>query len=400
MEPRKGREQVARAPSIAILILCQIAVLSLWFSSTAVLSEMGREGGLDASRLAWMSTAVQLGFGVGALIYAALGLADIYDPRRVFALSGVAAAIANGLLLAVPIGGIEAIVLRALTGAFLAGVYPVGMKIAVGWARADRALLVGALVGALTLGSASPHLIALMGGADWRMTIWITTGLAVMGALAMLAISLGPHHARAPRLDLSTIGLAWTEPRIRFAILGYLGHMWELYGYWAWVGVIATASFAAAGATAPGELAKLTAFLAIAIGGFACVPAGRWGDQIGKARVASGAMVLSGVAALAAALSFGGPVWLTMVVLILWGIAVVPDSAQFSALVADASPPERAGSLMTLQTAIGFLLTAVTVQTIPFVADALGWPVVLALLALGPAAGVLAMRALIRLDAE
>lgn len=392
---RRGSMRSQRA-SIVILILSQIAVLSVWFSSAAVLSEMGAEAGLSPSRLAWLSTAVQIGFGCGALCYAAAGFADRFDPRVVFAVSALLSAGANALLIVVPVGSGEAIVLRALTGAFLAGVYPVGMKIAVGWALANRGLLVGALVGALTMGSASPHLIAFAGGADWRWTIMVTSALACTGGLAMLLIGLGPYHARAPRLDLAAVSLAWTRPRIRLAILGYIGHMWELYAFWAWVGVIASASFAQAGTDAP-ELSKLTAFLAIALGGLACIPAGRWGDRYGKAKIAMGAMILSGCGAVLAAMTFGGPVWLTMIVLIAWGIAIVPDSAQFSALVADASPPERVGSLMTLQTAIGFLLTAVTVQVTPLAAAALGWPSVMVVMALGPVAGVLAMRALIRM---
>ncbi|MEM9736708.1 MAG: MFS transporter, partial [Pseudomonadota bacterium] len=199
------------------------------------------------------------------------------------------------------------------------------------------------------------------------------------------------HHARAPRLDIGAVALAWTDRRIRLAILGYLGHMWELYAFWAWVGVIAGASFAAGGVTEPAGLAKLTAFLAIALGGLACVPAGWWGDRLGCDRVALICLLGSGGAGLLAALTFGGPVWLTVAVLIAWGVFIVPDSGQYSTLVADAAPPERAGSLMTLQTAFGFLLTAATVQTAPLVADWLGWPVLMALLAIGPAAGIWAM---------
>ncbi|MEM9736063.1 MAG: MFS transporter, partial [Pseudomonadota bacterium] len=225
--------------AITLLIGAEIAVLSLWFSSAAVLGEMGAEAGLSAARLAWLSTAVQLGFAAGALVYAVLGLADRFDPRLVFALSALVALLANAALLVVPIGGEAAMALRALTGAAMAGVYPVGMKIAVGWGKADRALLVGLLVGALTLGSASPHLLALWGGAEWRLTILASSGLAALGALAVIFVGLGPHHARAPRLDIGAVALAWTDRRIRLAILGYLGHMWELYAFWAWVGVIA-----------------------------------------------------------------------------------------------------------------------------------------------------------------
>lgn len=389
---------LSKKPSIAVLILSQIAVLAVWFSSAAVLTEMGAEAGLSTARLAWMSTATQVGFGVGALIYAALGLADRYDPRIVFAASAVLSATANGLLLVVPIGGVEAVTLRALTGAFLAGVYPVGMKIAVGWAKEDRALMVGALVGALTLGSAVPHLIALLGGADWRITIWVSTGAAVAGGLIILLISLGPYHAKAPRLDVTAITLAWTNRKIRYAILGYIGHMWELYALWAWVGVIAAGAFAAAGEASPGDLAKLTAFLAIALGGFACIPAGRWADKTSKAGVAGVVLGISGVLAIIASFSYGGPVWLMMTVLILWGIMVIPDSALFSSLVADAAPPERAGSIMTLQNALGFLLTAFTVQMVPIAAEWVDWPLVLALMAIGPLLGVRAMMALMTRD--
>lgn len=385
-----------KAFSIAVLIVTQIAVLSVWFSSAAVLADMGAETGLSTARLAWLSSATQLGFAGGALVYAALGFADRYDPRVVFALSALVSAAANLGLLWAPLGGGEAIALRALTGAALAGVYPVGMKIAVGWARTDRALLVGTLVGALTLGSALPHLLAWAGGVDWRLTIGLSTGLAVAGALAILTIGLGPYHARAPRLDIGAVALAWTDRRIRLAILGYIGHMWELYAFWAWVGVIAAGSFAAAGVFDP-SLAKMTAFVTIAVGGLASIPAGRLGDRIGKARVALWAMVGSGSFAVAAALGYGGPVWLMIALLVAWGVFVVPDSGQFSALVADAAPPERAGSLMTIQTALGFALTAVTVQATPLVAGAVGWPVTMALMALGPAAGIFAMRASMRL---
>ncbi|MEM6623738.1 MAG: MFS transporter [Pseudomonadota bacterium] len=382
--------------SITILVASQISVLSVWFSSAAVLAEMQDEAGLSSTDLAWLTTAVQLGFALGALGFAALGIADRFDSRRVFCLSAVIAAAANLGQLAVPIGGAEAMFLRALTGAALAGVYPVGMKIAVGWGKEDRGLLVGALVGALTVGSASPHLIALMGGADWRITIWVTTLITMAGGAAMLTAGLGPFHARAPRLELAAIRLAWTDRRIRLAILGYLGHMWELYIFWAWVGVIAAQSYVLAGLANTGDLAKLTAFLAVALGGMACVICGRIADRVGKARVSAWILGLSAAAAMGTALAWGGPVWLVMGLLIVWGVLVVPDSPLFSALVADAAPPERAGSLMTLQTSIGFLLTAITVQATPWLAGTFGWPLVLGAMGIGPVLGVVAMRTLMR----
>lgn len=378
-----------------MLLLVQVAVMSLWFSSAAVLAEMGAEAGLSSMRLAWLSTAVQLGFAAGALAYALLGLPDRFDPRWVVALSAAAAALANLALLAVPVGGPEAVILRGLTGAALAGVYPVGMKIAVGWGRSDRGFLVGAVIGALALGSASPHAIALFGGVDWRTTIVATTVLALLGGSTILVIRLGPHHARAAGFDPGVVRLVWTDRRIRLAVIGYLGHMWELYALWAWVGVLALGSFTADSVGEAAVWAKVVAFATVAVGGLACFPAGLWADRIGSARVAQGAMVLSGACAVLAALTYGGPAWLFALVLLAWGATVIPDSAQFSVLVAEAAPPERAGSLITIQTALGFLLAAVTVQAAPALAVLWGWPTVLLLLAAGPTIGVWAMERLL-----
>lgn len=392
----EGRSS-SKSTSITLLVLAEIAGMSLWFASAAILPDMVRESGIDAVRQAMLSSGVQLGFVAGALAVAASGLADRFDPRRVFATCGVLAALCNAALLIAPIGGAIAILLRFLTGLLLAGVYPVGMKIAVGWGTKDRGLLVGLLVGALTVGSALPHLAAWLGGADWRSVIIATSVLALLGGLLVLLCGLGPHHARAPRFSTRAVALAWTNRRIRLTYLGYFGHMWELYAMWAWVGAAAAASYGMLlGEAEATRLAKLTAFLAIALGGLTCAPAGWVADRIGKAQVTIIAMALSGSAAIATALSFGGPIWLTFVLIVIWGIFVIPDSAQFSALVADASPPDLAGSALTLQTALGFALTAVTVQATPLLASAFGWPAVLAGLALGPLVGIIAMARLLR----
>ena len=386
-----------KARSVAALALAAVLCMSLWFVSAAILPEIVAEGGLGPGRAAALSSAVQIGFVLGALGLAVHGTADRFDPRVVIAISGLVAAAANLALLVTPIGGAAQVMLRALTGAGLAGVYPVGMKLLVGWGSRDRGALVGLFVGAITVGSALPHLLAFFGGADWRATVIATSALAAAGGLAGLAATLGPEHARAARFDPGALRLAWSDERVRLAYLGYLGHMWELYAFWAWIGAALAASFAGPLGQDATAAARLVTFAAIALGGLLCRPAGRLADRVGKAQVASWAMIVSGGAGLLTALAYGGPVWLVVPLVLLWGAAVVPNSAQFSALVADAAPGERAGSLLSLQTALGFTLTFFTVQAVPSIAAALGWPATLAIMALGPIGGIAAMRRLIAL---
>ena len=394
---RSERHILARGRSLILLVLAEIGGMSLWFVSSAILPELSQEAQLGAWRMGLLSAVVQLGFVIGALALAIHGTSDRYDPRRVFAISVFIAAVANALLVVTPPGGTIQILLRAFTGMCMAGVYPVGMKIAVGWTVRRRGLVVGMLVGALTLGSAAPHGLALLGGADWRSTVMLASLLAATAAMLILATHLGPHHATAPRFDPATLRLAWRLRRVRLAYAGYLCHMWELYAFWAWISAALTASLTLAGADDATRAARLATFFAIGLGGLFCVPAGALADRIGKARVAGGTMGLSGCLAMATALSFGGPPALTVTLALLWGICVIPDSALFSALVADAAPPDRAGSLMTFQTALGFLLTAMTIQAAPLLAAAFGWPVTLAIFGIGPLLGVETMRRLARL---
>ena len=377
--------------SVTLLIIAEIAAMSLWFVSAAILPDMSRETNLSDGVKAAMSAAVQGGFVIGALVSAVLGLADRFDPRHVLALFAVLAAIANALML-VATPGIEFVVLRGLTGAFLAGVYPVGMKIAVGWSQRSRGLLVGLLVGGLTLGSAAPHLLSFLGGADWRVTVAIASALSVIGALLVLKTENGPFHTSQSKFDAKALTEAWTNQSIRRAYGGYLGHMWELYAMWAWISVALAVSFTHQMPQAQAEdLAKITTFVVIGLGAISCPLAGLVADRIGKAELTIIAMAISGLSAILFALTFGGAIWLTIAIAILWGIFIIPDSAQFSALVADHAPADKAGSLMTFQTALGFTLTTITVQLTPLVVAKIGWPLLMASLALGPAFGIYSM---------
>lgn len=387
----------SKRTSVLILILAEAAGMIPWFTAAAVLPDMAREGDIPPNVQALLSSGVQAGFVVGALVIALTQIADRLDPRKIFCVSALGAALANALLVVAPLGGDLAILLRVATGALLAGVYPIGMKIAVGWGTRDRGLLVGLLVGALTLGKSAPYFLAFLGGTEWRLAVLGSSAVAAMGGIAVMATALGPLHAHAPKFDPRAIGLAWTDRRIRSAFGGYFGHMWELFAFWAWVSTAAAVSYAHTLDELHAEsLGKLTAFLAIALGAPACFLAGWAADRVGKAEVTIVVMTLSALTAIATALTFGGPVWITFALMVIWGVTVIPDSAQFSALVADFAPPRAAGSLLTLQTALGFTLTIVTVEVTPLLAGLFGWPTVLAGLAIGPILGIAAMRPLRR----
>ena len=372
--------------------------MSLWFLSSAVLPDMMKEVELSSFIQALLSSSVNIGFVIGALLIAVFGIADRFDARKVFALSAILAAFFNYSLLYLELGSVVSIFARGLTGVCLAGVYPVGMKIAVGWGQKDRGFLVGLMVGALTVGSAFPHFAAYVGGMDWRFAVELVSLLSLIAGVLVLFCQLGPHDSRATKFKFSDIFLCWSNKNIRYPILGYLGHMWELYAMWAWLSTFAALSFQVSLSEADAiRLSSLVSFLAIALGGVACVFAGIFADRIGKSKVTIYAMAVSGVSALATALSFGGPVWITVFFILIWGISIIPDSAQFSALVADHTPADKSGSILTLQTALGFGLTIITVQGTPYLVEAIGWPATLGLMALGPMSGLYFMRQYLKL---
>lgn len=390
----------AKWPSIAILLGAQVAVMSVWFASAAAAGAVARAAPLSRFHAALLTSAVQAGFVAGTLASALLGVPDRFDPRRTFLAGGIAAAAASALLATLPPGaGPGVLTLRVLTGVALAGVYPIGMRLAASWAGGDLGLLVGLLVGALTLGSASPHALAAFADLDWRLIYIAAAGLATVGALAIGFAGIGPNAPRAIRLEPGRVTRAWRDRPLRLANLGYLGHMWELYAMWTWLGVFLAESFRRSGVDDHRALAELVTFGAIAAGAFGAWAGGICADRWGRTTVTIAAMAVSGTSAATIGWLAGAPPWVLAAVAVIWGISVIADSGQFSASIAELSEPDSVGTMLTIQTCAGFLLTLVSIQLVDPISHGMGWPAAFTMLAVGPLLGCIAM-ARLRADAN
>lgn len=381
---------------LALLSLAELLGMSLWFAASAASPALRAAWDLTGSESAWLTTIVQLGFVAGTAMLAVLNLADIIPSRFLFAASALAGAAANAAILIAP-GYETAIVLRFLTGLCLAGVYPPAMKMIATWFRSSRGLAIGTIVGALTIGKATPYLIRSLPNTGLRPVILAASAGAIIAAfIVLLGYREGPYPF-APR------AFSWSHVREvarirewRLATTSYLGHMFELYAFWTWVPAFLAASVAAqaGGPFRARRFISLLAFATIAIGGLGCVWGGLFADKRGRERLVTISLFVSGACCLLSGLLFGGPLWVLGALAMTWGFFVIADSAQFSTMVTESVPPHAVGTALTMQTSLGFLLTMLPMQLLPHIARSVGWRWSFTVLALGPVVGVAAIRKL------
>ena len=374
-----------------MIVLSQFAGGSLWFAGNAVIGELQLALGLPDAALGWITSAVQLGFIAGTLGFAFFAVSDLASPRLVFLLCALAGAAANAASYALAQGLGSLLVLRFATGFFLAGIYPVGMKIAAGWYRDDLGKALGFLVGALVLGTAFPHLLKGLGTALPAQQVMLgVSALAVAGGAAMFAlVPDGPYLSGGARFDPRALAAVFGAPRFRASAFGYFGHMWELYAFWAFLPLVIAAH--AAPLAVP-----LWTFAVIGVGALGCIAGGLASLRRGSARVAFAQLAASGVCCLLSPLLFHAPTWLFLAFLLFWGIVVAGDSPQFSALNAAYAPRELVGSALTIANCIGFAITIGSIELLNAAAGSLGAQWLFVLLAPGPVFGLAALLPLLR----
>jgi MFS family permease len=381
---------MTKTSALALLSIAVLLAMGLWFGVSAVAPQIAKEWRLDSATTAWLTLSVQLGFVTGTLLSATLNLPDVIRARHLLTICALLGAIANALFAAFVHTVTAAMVLRFLTGAFLAGVYPPGMKLIATWFREDRGFALGTIVGALTLGKASPYLVNAFGSANWRINVGFASVLAILGTIIVaLFVREGPFALPNQPFDFSQVTQVFSNRGVRLANFGYFGHMWELYAMWTWAPVMIRASLGASGDSP--VLAEAASFLVIGSGAVGCVAAGRMADRIGRTIIASAAMAISGACCIAVGFLFGHSAIALLVVAAIWGATVVADSAQFSACVTELADARYIGTALTMQTCIGFLITTISIRMMPPLVARIGWSYAFGALAIGPFLGIAAM---------
>lgn len=397
------KEQV-EAPSAEgrwhmLAVLCCGVVLSFstWFSAAAIAPELARDWSLSAVAAGWLTNGVQIGFVIGALLASLFNLPDLIRMHRLMAASAALAALSNAVLLLEP-APVVAVLCRMATGLALAGVYPPALKLVSTWFVTGRGLAFAGVIGAITAGSSLPHLFrGALSDVDWQTVVGLTTLASFVSMVSFLFFTReGPYPYAKAIFDPRQIGRVIRDRDVALVNLGYLGHMWELYAMWAWLLAYLTAALEGMSAGNAAQASLLT-FAAVAAGVFGCFAGGVLSDRFGRTLTTAGMMFASGTCALLIGFVFDGPQWLLVLVVVVWGMTIIGDSAQFSAAVTELAERAYMGTALSLQMGMGFALTILMIWLMPHLADWLGgWQWAFSLLAVGPFMGAAAMLTLRR----
>lgn len=374
---------------VTLIVIAQFACTSLWFAGNAILPDLQTEFALSENAISHLTSAVQFGFILGTLIFALLSISDRYSPSKVFFVCALLGSACNFSITLIS-NATQLFLLRGLVGFFLAGIYPVGMKISADYHEKGLGKVLGWLVGALVVGTALPHLLRVYHGSlDWHFVIYATSLLALIGGtLIFLFVPNGPFRKKGGKLDLSLCFTVFTHKKFRGSAFGYFGHMWELYTMWAFTPFILNYYNQQHDQTIN---VALWSFFIIASGGLACTLGGYYSKTMGSSRIAFIALLVSGVCCLISFASFQLPATLFIIFLFVWGMSVVADSPQFSTLVAQFAPPEARGTALTIVNSIGFAITIVSLTLMDRLLDQFDPKMVFIVLAIGPALGLMAL---------
>ena len=386
------RKVQSKSGIVLILSTSLLFTFTVWFSANVIIRQIETLWALEKSDLALLSMILIFGFVAGGLLFGIFNLSDIIKTEYFYSINGLFAAIMNFLAIFSPNFSLF-LTFRFFTGFFIAGVYPTAMKLMSSWFKENRGFTVGILLGALALGSGSPYIFNIIGKVpNWRVLLSISSCLAVVGSFVVFFFLIeGPHISKGAKFKFSNLIKAWSKKSVRLTNYAYFGHQWEIYAFWVWIPVYLTSVFNNVHPTEdPTAIISLVTFLIFVAGAIGNVIGGRIADKIGKRKFNIIMLVISGSSSILIGL-FSMNLLFSTILAFIWGFTIVPDSAQYSALISEFTDQQLVGTALTMQTTIGFVITAIPIQILPYFTDLVTWSFGFTFLAIGPIVGLISL---------